>query len=71
MRQKYVFAQTEGTAWFSSDASDQPYRMLPQSDYFLLKILKPPPGAGLLQVNFGDGTRLIGKIASILPISLE
>ena len=71
MKQKYVFAQTEGNAWFSRNASYLAQRELPKTDDVLLKILIPTPGAGLRQVNFGDCTRFIGTIVSTLPISLE
>lgn len=61
MKQKEVFAQSEGNAWFSRNAAAQAARHLPQDDDVLVQILRlpqPAQGARLLEVGFGDGSRL-------------
>jgi ubiquinone/menaquinone biosynthesis C-methylase UbiE len=61
MKQRQVFAVSEGNAWFSRNANAQAKRSLPQDDNVLTQILKlpqPSKGAKLLEVGFGDGTGL-------------
>jgi ubiquinone/menaquinone biosynthesis C-methylase UbiE len=61
MKQKDVFVQAEGNAWFARNAAAQAARVLPQDDDVLVQILRlpaPGPGANLLEIGFGDGTRL-------------
>lgn len=61
MKQKDVFAQAEGNAWFARNAAAQAARVLPQEDDVLEQIQRlpaPDPGANLLEIGFGDGTRL-------------
>jgi ubiquinone/menaquinone biosynthesis C-methylase UbiE len=61
MKQKEVFSQSEGNAWFSRNAAAQAARSLPYDDEVLMQVLRlpaPATGARLLEVGFGDGSRL-------------
>jgi ubiquinone/menaquinone biosynthesis C-methylase UbiE len=63
VRQRDVFLQSEGDAWFSRNASILGSRKLPDSDSVLLEILALPAaeivtGTRVLEIGCGDGTRL-------------
>ena len=61
MKQKDIFIESEGNAWLQRNAAAQAARTLPQDDEVLVKILglpAPAEGASLLEIGFGDATRL-------------
>jgi len=62
MKQKDVFLESEGDAWYERNARALQARELPGSDPVLAQIidLTPRPAAGtrILEIGCGDGTRL-------------
>ena len=61
MKQKDIFLESEGNAWFKRNASALDSRKLPESDSLLVEILNlplPPKGTKVLEIGCGDGTRL-------------
>lgn len=62
MKQKDVFLESEGNAWFERNAELLASRKLPDSDPALMEILKldiaAKKGSKILEIGCGDGTRL-------------
>lgn len=62
MKQKDVFLESEGNAWFERNAKLLASRKLPDSDPALMEILKldiaAKKGSKILEIGCGDGTRL-------------
>jgi ubiquinone/menaquinone biosynthesis C-methylase UbiE len=63
VKQRDVFLESEGDAWFMRNASALQARELPESDPLLTEILALPvaqigPGTRILEIGCGDGTRL-------------
>jgi ubiquinone/menaquinone biosynthesis C-methylase UbiE len=62
MKQREVFLQSEGDAWFRRNPRSPDSRGFPQSDFLLREIneLAPVPskGARVLEIGCGDGARL-------------
>jgi len=62
MKQKDVFLESEGDAWFARNAAAVHARPLPQSDPLLMEILELSLASGedvkILEIGCGDGTRL-------------
>lgn len=63
MKQKEIFLQSEGDAWFTRNQQDIATRKLPEDDNLLLEILELLPentsrGMKVLEIGCGDGTRL-------------
>jgi len=63
MKQRDVFLESEGDAWFVRNSPGLKVRKLPESDPILQEILKLPaesvnPGTRVLEIGCGDGSRL-------------
>jgi len=60
MKQKNVFLESEGDAWYERNVSALNLRKLPEEDPLLLEILNLPlkRGATILEIGCGDGARL-------------
>lgn len=62
MKQKDVFLESEGNAWFERNAKLLASRKLPDSDPALMEILKldiaANKGSKILEIGCGEGTRL-------------
>ena len=60
MKQRDVFLESEGNAWFERNASALGSRKLPESDSLLVEILNLPlaEGTKILEIGCGDGARL-------------
>ena len=61
MKQRDIFLESEGNAWFKRNASAVDSRKLPESDSLLMEILNLPLSAKrtkVLEIGCGDGTRL-------------
>ena len=61
MKQKDIFLEFEGNAWFERNANALGSRKLPESDSLLIEILNLPllaEGTKILEIGCGDGTRL-------------
>ena len=61
MKQKYIFLEGEGDAWFERNMRILGSRKLPESDPLLMDIIKLPSVDGetrVLEIGCGDGTRL-------------
>ncbi|MBI5437575.1 MAG: class I SAM-dependent methyltransferase [Nitrosomonadales bacterium] len=62
MKQKEIFLQSEGDAWFIRNQLDVAGRKLPDDDALLRELLELPPikakSLKVLEVGCGDGTRL-------------
>lgn len=61
MKQKDIFLNVEGDAWYRRNTSALGIRRLPESDPVLVEILNLPSGAEpakILEIGCGDGTRL-------------
>ncbi|HHT9112406.1 MAG: class I SAM-dependent methyltransferase [Planctomycetes bacterium] len=62
MKQKNIFLESEGNAWFERNARLLGSRKLPEFDSLLMEILAlsplPAEGTKILEIGCGDGTRL-------------
>jgi ubiquinone/menaquinone biosynthesis C-methylase UbiE len=63
MKQKEVFLESEGDAWFRRNVAPANAQMTPQADSLLREILELPTrhgeqGAKVLEIGCGDGARL-------------
>lgn len=61
MKQKDIFLESEGNAWFKRNTNAVGLRKLPESDSLLAEILRlplPKKGTKILEIGCGDGTRL-------------
>jgi ubiquinone/menaquinone biosynthesis C-methylase UbiE len=61
MKQKDVFLESEGNAWFRRNANAVGTRTLPDGDPLLVEILRlslPETGTKILEIGCGEGTRL-------------
>jgi ubiquinone/menaquinone biosynthesis C-methylase UbiE len=61
MKQKNIFLESEGNAWFERNAKLVASRKLPESDSLLVEILSLPTlqkGTKILEIGCGEGGRL-------------
>lgn len=61
MKQKNIFLESEGNAWFERNAKLMASRKLPESDPLLVEILNLPTiekGTKILEIGCGEGGRL-------------